>query len=186
MRLAHLDFTFQTARPNIFAPSLRAPAKQSIAPQLTKLDCFAALAMTAGDRAASTHWLAMAAQHRSTHLRDLAARMRPSFANNYPRKRGRRECRVRAAPAVSRAKIESTRGRHHRFTGAGRHSPRNGFNGLLRDLPGDRALLSPSSCEYGWSAPGRADSPPQNLTPASRRQDHTTSPSASAPFVCAR
>src|SRR5215218_6160742 len=28
-------------------------------------------------------------------------------------------------------------------------------------------------------------SPPQNLTPASRRQDHTTSPSASAPFVCA-
>src|SRR5215212_6860266 len=80
-------------------------------------------------------------------------------------------------------KVKSTRGRHHRFTGAARHSPRNGFNGLLRDLPGDRALLSPSSSEYGWSAPGRADSPPQNLTPASRRQDHTTSPSASAPFV---
>src|SRR5207248_1350720 len=39
--------------------------------------------------------------------------------------------------------------------GAARHSPRNGFNGLLRDLPGDRAFLSPSSCEYGWSAPGR-------------------------------
>src|SRR5215217_2009459 len=66
-------------------------------------------------------------------------------------------------------KVESTRGRHHRFTGAARHSPRNGFNGLLRDLPGDRALLSPSSREYGWSAPGRADSPPRNLTPASRR-----------------
>jgi hypothetical protein len=29
------------------------------------------------------------------------------------------------------------------------------------------------------SAPGRADMPPLNLTPASRRQDHTTSPSAS-------
>ena len=28
-------------------------------------------------------------------------------------------------------------------------------------------------------------SPPRDLTPASRRQDHTTSPSASAPFVCA-
>src|SRR3954466_5602954 len=27
-------------------------------------------------------------------------------------------------------------------------------------------------------------SPPRDLTPASRRQDHTTSPSASAPFVC--
>ena len=54
-------------------------------------------------------------------------------------------------------KVKSTRGGHHRFTGATRHSPRNGFNGFLRDLPGDRAFLSPSSCEYGWSAPGRAD-----------------------------
>jgi hypothetical protein len=35
------------------------------------------------------------------------------------------------------------------------------------------------------SAPGRADVPPLDLTPASRRQDHTTSPSASASFVCA-
>jgi hypothetical protein len=35
----------------------------------------------------------------------------------------------------------------------------------------------------GLSAPGWADLPPQDLTPASRRQDHTTSPSASAPFV---
>ena len=50
---------------------------------------------------------------------------------------------------------------------------RNGFNGFLRALPGDRACLSPSSAEL-YSA---------NLTPASRRQDHTTSPSASARFV---
>jgi hypothetical protein len=40
-------------------------------------------------------------------------------------------------------------------------------------LPGDRAFLSPSSAEL----------PPPDLTPASRRQDHTTSPSASALFV---
>jgi hypothetical protein len=33
--------------------------------------------------------------------------------------------------------------------------------------------------------PGRARKTSANLTPASRRQDHTTSPSASAPFVCA-
>jgi hypothetical protein len=33
------------------------------------------------------------------------------------------------------------------------------------------------------SAPGRADSTSANLTPASGRQDHTTSPYASAPFV---
>src|SRR5260370_23286321 len=50
---------------------------------------------------------------------------------------------------------------------------RNGFNGFLRALPGDRAFLSPSPAEL-YSA---------NLTPASRRQDHTTSPSASAPVV---
>ncbi len=53
-----------------------------------------------------------------------------------------------------------------------RHSPRNGFNGFLRALPGDRACLSPSSGAFG-----------ADLTPASRRQDHTTSPSASARFV---
>ncbi len=55
---------------------------------------------------------------------------------------------------------------------------RNGFNGVCRALPGDRALLPPSSCEYGMSAPGRADMPPQNLTPASGRQNHTIWPSA--------
>src|SRR5713226_4606987 len=33
------------------------------------------------------------------------------------------------------------------------------------------------------SAPGRADTTSANLTPASGRQDHTTSPYASAPFV---
>jgi hypothetical protein len=44
---------------------------------------------------------------------------------------------------------------------------RNGFNSLYRALPGDRAFLSPSPALL------LAD-----LTPASRRQDHTTSPSA--------
>jgi hypothetical protein len=34
---------------------------------------------------------------------------------------------------------------HHRFTGSIRFSLRNGFNGFLRALPGDRAFLSPSS-----------------------------------------
>src|SRR5258708_16770225 len=49
---------------------------------------------------------------------------------------------------------------------------RNGFNGFLRALPGDRAFLSPSLANES-----------ANLTPASRRQDHTTSPSALAPLV---
>src|SRR3954447_17555517 len=34
---------------------------------------------------------------------------------------------------------------HHGHTGYTRHSLRNGFNGLLRALLGDRALLPPSS-----------------------------------------
>jgi hypothetical protein len=55
---------------------------------------------------------------------------------------------------------------------------RNGFNGLCRALPGDRALLPPSSAKMVLSAPGRADRTPQNLTPASGRQDHTILPSA--------
>src|SRR5579872_7489747 len=33
---------------------------------------------------------------------------------------------------------------HHGHTGFTRHSPRNGFNGFLRALSGDRAFLSPS------------------------------------------
>jgi hypothetical protein len=61
---------------------------------------------------------------------------------------------------------------HHGRTGTPGIPARNGFNGLLRALPGDRAFLSPSSALL------LAD-----LTPASRRQDHTTSPSASARFV---
>ena len=52
---------------------------------------------------------------------------------------------------------------------------RDGFNGFLRALPGDRAFLPPSSARRG--------SVFANLAPASGRQDHTTSPSAS---VCVR
>ena len=45
---------------------------------------------------------------------------------------------------------------------------------LIRDLPGDRALLPPSSLRSLLL---------KNLTPASGRQDHTPSPSASSVFV---
>src|ERR1700735_893817 len=36
---------------------------------------------------------------------------------------------------------------HHRFAGCTRPSLRNGFNGFLRALPGDRAFLPPSPAE---------------------------------------
>jgi len=57
---------------------------------------------------------------------------------------------------------------HHRFT---EHPafPARWFYGLFRALPGDRACLPPSSPRSLLL---------ENLTPASGRQDHTTSPSA--------
>jgi hypothetical protein len=60
---------------------------------------------------------------------------------------------------------------------------RNGFNGFLRALPGDRACCHRRLRTCGLSAPGRADLPSANLTPASRRQDHTTSPYAATSLV---
>jgi hypothetical protein len=84
--------------------------------------------------------------------------------------RGRRECRALGAPAASCAVCWAHTSVVTTVTPEiTRHSLRNGFNGFLRALPGDRAFLSPSLAEMF----------PANLTPASRRQDHTTSPSAS-------
>jgi hypothetical protein len=63
-------------------------------------------------------------------------------------------------------------GSHHRSSRIIRHSLRDGFNGFLRTLPGDRAFLPPSLA--GSSA---------SLASASGGQDHTTLPYASASFV---
>src|SRR5277367_6009378 len=58
----------------------------------------------------------------------------------------------------------------HRYTGSDPAFPAQWFYGLLRALPGDRAFLSPSPLRSSLL---------KDLTPASGRQDHTTSPSAS-------
>src|SRR6202171_248283 len=50
-------------------------------------------------------------------------------------------------------------------------------------LPGDRAVLPPSSADMFLSKPGWADLNSANLTPASGRQDHTTSPYAATSLV---
>jgi len=60
---------------------------------------------------------------------------------------------------------------HHRFTGFTRPCLRNGFNGYFVLSPGHRAFLPPSLARENFR---------RNLTPASGRQDHTTSPSASS------
>jgi len=59
---------------------------------------------------------------------------------------------------------------------------RNGFNGFLRALPGDRLVVTVASgLRFVRARSGRKTS--ANLTPAPGRQDHTTSPSASASLV---
>ncbi len=110
-----------------------------------------------------------------TRIHGLAAQyaraMQESFA---PENRGRGECRVPNAPAASCAlcSFSMHTSIHSGGTGYIRHSPRNGFNSLFRALPGDRALLPPS--------PAMMPSIIADLAPASGRQDHTISPSASS------
>src|SRR3984893_4685671 len=114
------------------------------------------------------------------HLRNPAARcarvVHEFFA---PKRRGRRECRVRAAPAVSCAK--RTKESAHEHTGSAetlRHSPRNGFTAY--------AALSPatnSSCHRrfadiseSWARLGTLAS--AKLDTSNGCQDHTVLPYA--------
>ena len=67
-------------------------------------------------------------------------------------------------------KIENTRVSHRRYAPDHPAFPHaNGFNGFLRALPGDRLFVT---------IPGAMRKHRRELTPASGRQDHTTSPSA--------
>jgi hypothetical protein len=91
---------------------------------------------------------------------------------------GSGECRVPVAPAAACAKVVSTRVSHHEFTGITRHSRARWCYSLFRALPGDRACLSPSSAKSACRARQGRHRSFANLTPASGRQDHTTSPSA--------
>jgi hypothetical protein len=100
-----------------------------------------------------------------------------------PPKRGRGERRVPAAPAASCALVvvESTR-----VTTSTPESPdvpaRNGFTAYFALSP-VTGLFATVAREYGLPAPGRADRTSANLTPASGRQDHTTSPYAATSLV---
>jgi len=95
---------------------------------------------------------------------------------------GNAGCPLHPRPRVHLVVVERTR-----VTTSTPESPdvpaRNGFNGFLRALPGDRALLPPSPADMFLSKPGWADLNSANLTPASGRQDHTTSPYAATSFV---
>ena len=67
---------------------------------------------------------------------------------NHSPLRGRGECRVPAAPAASCALGSGrTHTSNNEYTGIARHSRTQWFYGLCRALPGDRALLPPSSAD---------------------------------------
>jgi hypothetical protein len=127
---------------------------------------------------------ALARNDAQTHVRHLAARCARDFAVSSAQ-RGRGERRMPVAPAASCALVVVERTRVTTSTPESPGVPaRNGFNGFLRALPGDRALLPPLPCGLKvLSNPVEPNEPPQDLTPASRRQDHTTSPSASSAVV---
>jgi hypothetical protein len=109
------------------------------------------------------------------HLRDLAARFARvvacSFRPLVSEGAGNAGRPMRPQPRVRG--VESTKAhalvRSHRKHPA---FPAQWFYGLYRALPGDRLVDTVT---------GEVTS--ANLTPAPRRQDHTTSPSAIAPFV---
>jgi hypothetical protein len=97
---------------------------------------------------------------------------RPSCAGTCPRKqraRGRPGARCTRGLMCKMHKAKRTRA--YRFSGGSPAFPAQWFYGLFRALPGDRLSChrrSPRSVSFLG-----------NLTPASGRQDHTTSPSAS-------
>jgi len=141
-----LDSIFKQPKTRSFEIVIASGAKQSITPRKERMDCFAPLAMTK----ASAILLrfpnsSVFSVFSNTQSRSRGA-FRPSFALKFPPSKaegagnaGRRCARSRACRVVS------TRVSHHGHTGITRHSPRNGFNGFLRALPGDRACLPPSS-----------------------------------------
>ena len=118
-----------------------------------------------------------------THVHGLAARCTRVLQETFRPKEGvgNAGCLLHPRPRVHLVLVERTR-----VTTSTLESPdipaRNGFNGFLRAL-GDRACLPPSPADMVLSKPGRADSTPPNLTPASGRQDHTTSPYATTSLV---
>jgi hypothetical protein len=114
-------------------------------------------------------------RRRSAHNSAFSRRNAPEVYLNLgpPKNRGRRESRMRAAPAVSCAMC--TKKCAHEHTGSAesiRPSLRNGFTAY--------SALSPVT---GFLATVAMRIAPHDLTPASGRQNHTTSPSTSAALV---
>src|SRR5216684_757341 len=84
----------------------------------------------------------------------ISRRDAPESCIYLPPIRGRGECRVPAAPAVSCALcIGKKHTSNNEYTGIARHSRTQWFYDLLRALPGDRACLTPSSADMFCLSP---------------------------------
>jgi hypothetical protein len=140
-------------------------AKQSISPRKERqrrMDCFASLAMTISRRT----------------FKSRGAK-RPSRAFIFRPHGGRGECRVPVAPAASCAIVVVERTRVTTSTPESPGIPaRNGFTAYVGLSPVTGLFCHRCLADIVLSLPGRADKTPQNLTPASGRQDHTILPSA--------
>ena len=154
MRLCPPYGAARIADSNFKQPSLRALAKQSMAPQ-GKMDCFVASAPR---------------NDVGTHLRHLAAQIRASFAGNVPPSTQR----ARGMPGAQCARSLVCEIKKHTsiVTTVTPESP-----GIPRAMVLTVSFaLSPVTglvCHRH-----QRKLPLANLTPASGRQDHTTSPSA--------
>jgi hypothetical protein len=108
-----------------------------------------------------------------TAVRDLAACFRARFARNVLPSQsegaGNAGRSTRPQPGGQKRVEVLTSSSHHGHTGITRHSPRNGFTVSFVLSPVIRIWLTPSSADNST-----------DLTPTLRRQDHTTSPSASS------
>ena len=148
------------------------------------MDCFVASAprndgclMTGVQRSV---WLPIQLSNSErTRFRIAAARCARVLRIRRPRKtpRGRRESRVRAAPAVSCAMESRKRTRAYRFSGGNPAFPARWVTVY--------SALSPVTGLSCHRHP-RKVLLLANLTPASGRQDHTASPSAPPALVCRR
>jgi hypothetical protein len=101
------------------------------------------------------------------HARLLAAGGARGLRFVVPQTGGSRECRMRAAPAVSCAKaLEKA---HTSIQGSGEHPtfPAQWLYGLYRALPGVSGFPASVASRKPALGPGRAFAPPKDLTPTS-------------------
>jgi len=114
----------------------------------------------------------------------VSRREAPSVFSSFAQ-RGAWERRLPVAPAASCALVVVERTRVTTSTPESPDVPaRNGFNGFPSCSPRRSGSFATVALRMKvLSSPVEPNEPPQDLTPASRRQDHTTSPSASSAVV---